>query len=391
MSSVESWSPPLRRLRDELLEGDVHLPSDQWMAVAVVDELDHARRPPVHERRTPLYGSLVLGGAEGPNLCSRIAELVDLDGHSIESARRFADGRSSFLVRAPDRPLALACFERSVQYEADLIDVQRSTGALIVQRTVMGTPRVLTHDGVVQWTGRQWSRRLNARWHASSLSERLAAVPDELLTGLLELSIHWLSPARIGATLLLVPGDGPQAGLDLGRAMQAPALRIGHRAHYSALFASLMQTDLATTVTLDGRVRDLGVALLASADAERFIPPHDGMRHTSARRYTYDHPATLAVVVSEDGPVTIFAGGAPVAVCAGTVDRQATAGPEADTAVLDRHVCPNCAAPLLVGPAVADPCGPDDDRCPACEQGIGLDGGRIVRRIQTTWERPGAE
>ncbi len=386
MSPVDSWSPPLRRLHDELLEGGVHLPSDPWRAATVVDELDHAHRPPVHERRTPLYGSMVLGEPGDRGLCSKIAELVELDGHSIESARRFADGRSTFVVRAPERGLALACFERSVQYEADLIEVQRATGALIVQRTVMGTARVFTHDGVVQWSGREWSRRLNARWHAASLSERLGGVPAELLSGLLELSIHWLSPARIGATLLLVRGDGPQAGLDLGRAIPSPALRIGHRAHYSALFASLMQTDLATTITPDGRVRDLGVALLASADAEAHVPPHDGMRHTSARRYTYDHPETLAVVISEDGPVTIFAGGAPVAVCGESID--ADDGTESiEPSSEDRRSCPHCGVPLVVGDLGAEPCGPDDDRCPVCERGIGLGEGRVVLRVHTHWER----
>ncbi|MEO1064037.1 MAG: hypothetical protein AAFZ07_21665 [Actinomycetota bacterium] len=383
MSSIESWAPPLRRLRDELLEGDVHLPRDPWRAATVVDELDHARRPPVHERRTPLYGSLVLGDPQDRTLCTRIAELIDLEGQTVESARRFADGRSSFLVRSPDRPLALACFERSVQYEADLIDVQRTTGAFIVQRTVMGTARLFTHDGVVQWTGREWSRRLNARWYASSLTERLAGVPAELLDGLLELGIHWLSPGRVGATLLLVPGDGPQAGLDLGAAIPAPDLRIGHRAHYSALFASLLQTDLATTVTPDGRVHDLGVALLASPEAERLIPPHDGMRHTSARRYTYDHPTTLALVVSEDGPVTLFAGGAPVVVCAANGGADTTERRPAAEEV----TCPRCGSTLVLGASGDEPCGPDDDRCPACLHPQGLAAGRVVLRVSTAWER----
>ena len=323
--------------------------------------------------------------AGAAQLCKRIAELVELDDLDVESARRFADGRSSFLVRAPDRPLSLACFERSVQYEADLIEVQRTTGAHIVQRTVMGNPRLLTRDGVVQWTGRAWSRRLNARWHARSLSRRLAGVPDEVLTGLLDLSIHWLSPARIGTTLLLVPGDGPQAGVALGAATPSPPLSILRRAHYSALFSSLMQTDLAAVVTLDGSIRQLGVALLASSEAERLVPPSDGMRHTSARRFTFDHPDTLAVVVSEDGPVTLFAGGAPVAVCAAAepADRLESASNDH----LTEATCPNCGSPLLLGAAGAEPCGPDDDRCPVCGHAVSVSAGQVVRRVATAWER----
>jgi hypothetical protein len=36
------------------------------------------------------------------------------------------------------------------------------------------------------------------------------------------------------------------------------------------------------------------------------------MRHRSAARYTWDQPDALAVVVSEDGPVTVYRAGEPV-------------------------------------------------------------------------------
>ena len=35
-----------------------------------------------------------------------------------------------------------------------------------------------------------------------------------------------------------------------------------------------------------------------------------GMRHRSAQRYSHDHPTATIVVVSEDGPVSVFRGGA---------------------------------------------------------------------------------
>jgi DNA integrity scanning protein DisA with diadenylate cyclase activity len=39
------------------------------------------------------------------------------------------------------------------------------------------------------------------------------------------------------------------------------------------------------------------------------------MRHRSAARYTYDHPDAVAVVVSEDGPVTVFYRGRSLSEC----------------------------------------------------------------------------
>ena len=60
-------------------------------------------------------------------------------------------------------------------------------------------------------------------------------------------------------------------------------------------------------------VRKHGVRLVPSADAEATVEGLGGMRHTSARRYSRDDPQAVVVVVSEDGPVTIFRDGDVVA------------------------------------------------------------------------------
>ncbi|MEM9033900.1 MAG: diadenylate cyclase [Actinomycetota bacterium] len=382
MSDVGTWAPPLRRLHDELSEDGVRLPAHPWVVAAALDELDHARRPPVFERRTPVYGSIVFGPTTAPSTCGRIAELVDLGMLDLDAARRFADGRSSFLVRSLDQQLMLACFERSVQYEADLVEIQQATGALIVQRTVMGTVRLLSDEGVVQWTGREWTTRLGARAHLSVLAPLLPRLPEAVLAGLLDLAVHWLSPARIGTTFVVAPGAGPAGGLDLGRAMRAPALSVSHRRHYAALFASLMQTDLAVTLDLDGTVHHTGVGLLATPRAEELVPASGGMRHTSARRYSFDHPEALVVVVSEDGPVTLFASGAPVAVCA-------PAEPfDTGAAVVEgAHRCTTCGSELLVGPPGGSSCSPGGPICPVCESTQALPEGVDVLRAVTSWER----
>ena len=50
--------------------------------------------------------------------------VVPLEGYDLDAARRFADGRSAFLVR-DTRTAALACFPHSVEYEAALVELTR--------------------------------------------------------------------------------------------------------------------------------------------------------------------------------------------------------------------------------------------------------------------------
>jgi DNA integrity scanning protein DisA with diadenylate cyclase activity len=75
------------------------------------------------------------------------------------------------------------------------------------------------------------------------------------------------------------------------------------------MLAALMQTDLACVIHPAGPVERIGVALRPSAEAGAVVDDDRGMRHRSAARYTWDQPGALAVVVSEDGPVTVFRGG----------------------------------------------------------------------------------
>ncbi len=58
---------------------------------------------------------------------------------------------------------------------------------------------------------------------------------------------------------------------------------------------------------------------LASGDEFPDVDGHRGMRHTSGRRYSFDDPESIVIVVSEDGPVTMMRNG----VILGRTDAQA--------------------------------------------------------------------
>lgn len=317
-----------RRLLSEMADDGVAIDADAELWPLIVDELGYARRPPQFERRTPLYGSMVVPDDRALIAAGELVELVPMASLPLEAARRYADGRSTYLVREMDGDTALATFRRNVQYEADMVEVQADSGAYIVQRTpVLGVTRLFTPANTIEWTGYRWTARPNARAQTERLQPILPQVKPPVLAGLLELAVHWLSPGRVGATLVL-PGEHGPDGLDLQQSMMAPPLSVKVRHHYPALLAALSQTDLATLIDPGGAVRRLGVGLYSSpeADAEagsRWGGAGEdrtwGMRHRSAARYTYDQPGAVAVVVSEDGPVTVFARGKPLSKCAASL------------------------------------------------------------------------
>jgi len=164
----------------------------------VLDELEYARRPPLFERRAPIYGSIVVPDDRSLIESGELVDLIELDAQPLDVARRFADGRSTYLVRQPDRPLLLACFRRSVQYEADLVEIQADLGAIIVQRIAMGVTRAFTETGAEEWAGYRWTNRPNTRSQHEALQPLLPGVDKPVLAGLLELAVHWLSPSRVG-------------------------------------------------------------------------------------------------------------------------------------------------------------------------------------------------
>ena len=258
----------------------MRLPADGSLRMRILDELDHARRPPVHETRRPVYGSLILPPERSLLVGGDLVELHELDGYDRERARSFADGRSTFLVHldgpADADSLALAHFRRSVQMEADLVEIQESTEAFIVQRTLLGRPRLFMPDAVVDWNGREWTTRPNAAALLGPLSKIVPTASYDVLRGLLELCVHWLSPGHVGATLVLRldggdPVGDPAYGFDEVASFPSPRLSVRARHHFSALYTALSQTDLATLVDADGTVRYFGVGLNVSARADLLI------------------------------------------------------------------------------------------------------------------------
>jgi hypothetical protein len=106
-------------------------------------------------------------------------------------------------------------------------------------------------------------------------------------------------------------------------------------------------------VRANGQIEAIGVHLKSTA--VRRVSGHPrGTRHNSAKVYSAAHPDCVVIVVSADGPVTVFIAGAVVP------PREPMAAPlEANSAVR----CGECGVNFLVDPESS---GSSTGSCPTC-------------------------
>jgi DisA bacterial checkpoint controller nucleotide-binding len=299
------------RLRDELAEVgfDVDVTTD-WGEL-VIAEVDYALRPHVHERRVPSVGAIIEpttqpeAWEQGTQLTiiTRAVEALPLTG-----ARLFADGLSSWLIRRLTGEDEWAVFDRPAGSERDLVVIAESMGATVVQRHPNGTVRVVGEVGVLRWDGLTWHHEPPLGAWIDAVAAGSRAGDREVLELLLEFAVHDLGALGIGSILVYQPGDDPGTELEI-RLPPPPPLDIRRPFELAPLRHALGQVDGAAVFDGDGILRQLGVRLVPSPEAERTVAGLGGMRHTSGRRYSFDTPVATVIVVSDDGPVTVLRNG----------------------------------------------------------------------------------
>lgn len=301
----------IRRLREELAEEGFVPSGDPEGNELLFAEIDYALHPAVFERRIPSFGAIVAPtvdppGWEGPTQLH--ISYRPANGFPLEAARRFADGLSSWLVRHVDDAGALAVFDRPAGSERDLVVLAAATGATMVQRHPAGTVRVAGDFGVLRWDGLAWHREPPVEAWIDAVSACVAFGDRVVLTQLLEFAVHDLGARGIGALFVYRPNDDEAPAVE-ARLPVPPPLQIGRPSDLAPLRHVLAQIDGAAVLDADGVLRQLGVRLVPSVEAEHEVDGYRGMRHTSARRYSFDDPLATVIVVSEDGPVTVLRGG----------------------------------------------------------------------------------
>jgi DNA integrity scanning protein DisA with diadenylate cyclase activity len=307
---TESASRRLRRLAEELEEVGLRL-DPSVVGQILLEEIDQALRPPVHERRV-VSGGTIVGPAADPSLWARGTELVitrgELGDQPLPAARRFADGLSSWLLRRANGQDEWVIFDRPAGSERDLVVMASVFEATIVQRHPAGTVRVVGPSGVFRWEGISWHHEPPVTKWLTALSSDVAEGDAAVLTALLAFAVHDLGSLRIGALLVYRPHPEPGPPVE-ERLPEPPALQVQRAAHLAPLRHALAQIDGAAIFDGEGVLRQLGVRLMTSKASERSVDAMGGTRHTSARRYSYDDQSATVVAVSDDGPVTVFGGG----------------------------------------------------------------------------------
>ena len=305
----------LERLAEELEEAGLPHFEDDELRTMLIDEVDRALRPEVHERHVPSSGTILEPRASseqwGPGTQLDIVHMPVGDVRLVD-ARRFVDGLSSWLVRRTGRAGdEWLLFDRPAGSERDLVVIADVLEACLVQRHPSGAVRIVDHFGVLRWEGLRWHHEPPISTWMDALGSQGHVGDPEVLEALLRLAVHDLGALGIGALLIYRPQPDTEPHVQ-DRLPPPPPLRIGKASHLAPLRHALSQVDGAAVFDPGGVLQRLGVELVPSPDADRELRPWRGTRHTSALRYSRDDPGAVVIVVSEDGPVSVLRNGTAI-------------------------------------------------------------------------------
>ncbi len=301
----------LRRLAEDLEESGLRLEGPEALREMLLEEVDRALRPAVHERRVMSSGT-ILEPVSDPATWASGTQLdvsrTPLD-QPLSIARRFADGLSSWLVRRTDDHNEWMVFDRPAGSERDLVVLADVLEATIVQRHPAGSVRVVGSFGVLRWKNYTWHHEPPVSSWIDAVTVGSASGDAAVLEAMLEFAVHDLGSLGIGSLLIYRPDADPGPPVE-ERLPTPPALHVRRPAHLAPLRHALAQVDGAAIFDADGVLRQLGVRLVPSTAAEETVEALGGTRHTSGRRYSRDDPGATVIAVSEDGPVSVLRDGA---------------------------------------------------------------------------------
>jgi hypothetical protein len=301
----------LRRLAEELEEAGLPSKGTEAYQAILIEEIDHALRPPVHERRVASWGTILdptsdpAGWAAGTQLeMSR----QPLEQQPLAAARRFVDGISSWLLRRSDSTSEWIVFDRPAGSERDLVVLAGVLDATIVQRHPAGSVRIAGSFGVLRWDGLTWHHEPPVGRWIDVVAACEAHGDPEVLEAMLGFAVHDLGSLGIGSLLIYRPQAEPGPPVE-ERLPVPPPLQIRRATHLAPLRHALGQVDGAAIFDAAGVLRRLGVRLVPSSAAEASVEAFGGTRHTSGRRYSHDDPLATVIAVSDDGPISVLRDG----------------------------------------------------------------------------------
>ena len=275
-------------------------------------ELARCLDPFVHERDIRPYGAIV--GREQPHL-DRLGRIINAGDLPLDVLRSLADGIHSVVLivkgETPQLLLLHECMDTDQDYASHAVWVD----GVIVCNDGRGIVRIVTDSSVTLVEGRRWIVKDMVYEAAEDVVLVVPAAALDVVRKLLELAHHHFSAGKIGATLLyaLTDNAGAPRRRDEGISVSGLGLSILNEAEEPLLLHQARYRDGALLFGRDVRLLAVNVILRPSRISEQAVPTTKGTRHTSAARHTYDCPDVLAIVVSTDGPVTVFSDGQRIA------------------------------------------------------------------------------
>ena len=320
----------------------------------VVGEIANCLYTTQHEREIVPTGVL-FSNADLSN--TKGVRLVDIPQEEAGELRSLADGRRTFLAYMGDPAPKLAVLTRAIGDDLRLLELARMADGLAIKREVSGTVRLAQGADLWLVENRNWDRKFGLLEHMDLVQSCLGHMPGQLhstLWSLLRLAYYFLSSRNIGTTLVWrvrEPRERTVEGLsNKGLDVREMGLSTNNESEYSVIEHLLKYRDGAAIIGPTGNIEQVGTHLIYGDDAAEKIQPDGGTRHTSAKRFSFDHDETVVFVVSQDGPVSIYSDGYKVTEMATQLGSRVSAGlkklvpdkaGDVDNHTIDKK-CPNC-------------------------------------------------
>jgi hypothetical protein len=292
----------LKILREELeLNGILFTPYHWLNSRTVMEEIQHAIRPVIHEGKVYSYGVLC---ADSLDDLERY-EIINMNPDLLGQARKLADGVEWNILYHQDRFHGLIRFPLSLSGELQMLKRFPARGGMMIYRSETGACRFYQGEKLILHDRRNWTIKPEVKTRVACVASCIEKIDKKLLQSILEFAYYMISPTE-GAGAILIWNLKPIKTMgNLGHL----GLSFQNESHLRMIFHQLIQTDGATMISYDGLLMSSGFQIRYSAKSKRMIPDFRGTRHTSSIRFSFDSPNTLIITISEDGPVSIFFNG----------------------------------------------------------------------------------
>lgn len=311
----------IERLRQELDDAGARVRTEDENGL--LKEIDRARSPRRHERRFPSYGAILVNapGSDTANALDAIGAVRFVSERSAaRQIRPMADGVQSFaFIRHNHAELVL--LPSPIPREAEMVRLRRALGggAIVVCRSADGLVRVVDQGQIVIFDGTRWWTKPDAHRYTTLVQRAVPRAPVDTTAQILDFCVHSAGPAPGGTILAWCLNAEALTSLHRRSVRTQPTLPLSLPltlpVAHSAIHQLLSQVDGAAAVNHQGELIEIGLHLRPSSKAQRAttIPASAGTRHASAQLCSVDVSDALFFVVSDDGPVTVYANGSVVA------------------------------------------------------------------------------